>query len=81
MSGSGRVALSDVREWSKGYPECPVVVGRPSWMSGSCREALPYFWEWLRNPPSCPGVVGDPPGCLGLSGVPLRSSGGHPGGL
>ena len=44
ISGSGREALLDVqgdpeslskvREWSGGYPRCPGVVGRPSWMSG-----------------------------------------------
>ena len=61
MSGSGRDALPDVREWS-GYlgnlrewsgspPECPGVVGRPSQMSGSGREALLDVREWLGRPP------------------------------
>ena len=49
MSGSGREAFPDDREWSKCYPECPGVVkgpprcpgvvGRPSQMSGSGRES------------------------------------------
>ena len=42
MSGSGRDALRDVREWS-GVPQgCPGVVGRTSRMSGRGREALCY---------------------------------------
>ena len=40
MSGSGREALADVREWSGGPFECPGVVGRLSRMPGSGREAL-----------------------------------------
>ena len=50
MSGSGREALPDVREWSGGPLGCPVVVGgpsrmsgmvgRPFRMSGCCREYL-----------------------------------------
>ena len=47
MSGRGRVALSDVqealsdvREWWRGPPASPGVVGRPSQMSGSGLEAL-----------------------------------------
>ena len=40
MSGSGREALGDVREWS-GHPRGRAgVVGRPSGMSGSGREVL-----------------------------------------
>ena len=46
MSGSGRVTLPDVREWSGGPPGCPGMVGRPSRMSGSGREAFPDVWEW-----------------------------------
>ena len=42
MSGSGREALPDVREWWGGLPGCPGVFGRPSRMPCSCREALPY---------------------------------------
>ena len=40
MSGSGRKALPDVREWSGGHPGCLFVVGRPSRMSERGREAL-----------------------------------------
>ena len=40
MSGSGRKAIPNVREWSGGHPGCPAVVGRPSQMSGSGQEAL-----------------------------------------
>ena len=50
MSGSGREALPEVREWSMGTPGCPGVVGGPlgcpgvvggaSRMSESGREAL-----------------------------------------
>ena len=41
MSGSGREAMKDVREWSGGPPVCPIIVGRSDRMSGSVREALP----------------------------------------
>ena len=34
MTGSGRDALQDVREWSGGPPKCPGVVLIPSRMSG-----------------------------------------------
>ena len=40
--GSGREALPDVREWSRGPLRSPGVVNRPYWMSGSGREVLPY---------------------------------------
>ena len=40
VSGNGREALPDVREWSGGPRGCPGVVGRPSWKSGSGREAI-----------------------------------------
>ena len=40
MSGRSREALRDLQEWSVGPPECPGVVGTPSWLSGSGREAL-----------------------------------------
>ena len=46
MSRSGWEAFPDVREWSRGPPGCPGVVGRPSRMSGSVREALPVVQEW-----------------------------------
>ena len=59
MSGSGREALPDVQEWSKGPTGCPGVVGRPCWMSGSSLETLPKIREWLEAPlPGCPGMVG-----------------------
>ena len=55
MSGSGREAVPDVREWSKDYLECLRVVKRPtqmsksgrrpSRMSGSVLEALPDVRE------------------------------------
>ena len=51
MSGSGREALPDVREWSGGPPGCLGVVGRTSRMSGSSREVLPDVREWLGGPP------------------------------
>ena len=49
MSGSGREALPDVREWSGGPPGCPGVVGRPTRMSGSGREAISNGWEALMD--------------------------------
>ena len=51
MSGSGREARPDVRDWSGGPPGFPGVVG-------SGRAALPDVPEWLRCPHRCPGVVG-----------------------
>ena len=47
MSGSGREALPDVREWSVGPPGCLRVVWRPTWMSNNFREALPEVREAL----------------------------------
>ena len=41
MTGSGRLALPVVWEWSGDPSGCPVVVGRLSRMSLSGREALP----------------------------------------
>ena len=46
MSGSGRVALPDVRE--------------SPWMSGSGLEALKDVCEWSGGPPRYPGVFGRP---------------------
>ena len=46
MSGSGRVALPDVREWLGDPAECPGVIERLSLMSGSGLEALPDVQEW-----------------------------------
>ena len=57
MSGSGRKAILNVREWSGGYPGCPGVVGslpgcpgvvgRHTRISGSGRVALSDVREWL----------------------------------
>ena len=65
--GSGRKALSEVRELLGGPPRGLVVVGtpsrrsgRPSWRSGSGRLALPEVREWLGDPPGGPEVVGRP---------------------
>ena len=38
LPGSGLKILSNVREWSKGYPKCPGVVRKPSRMSGNGRR-------------------------------------------
>ena len=46
MSGSGREALPDVRDWSEDPRGCPGVVGRPSWISGSGQEDFPDVREW-----------------------------------
>ena len=51
MSGGGREALPDVREWSVDSPECPRplhmlgVVERPYRMSGCGREIFPNIRE------------------------------------
>ena len=70
MSGSGREALPDVREWSGGTPGCPGIIDRPSRMSGSgrspsrtsgsSRETLGDVWEWSGGPFGFPGLVGRP---------------------
>ena len=70
MSGSGREALPDIREWSGLSPGCPGVVGiisrmsgsgrGPSWMSGSSQKAFPDVREWSGGPPGCPAVVERP---------------------
>ena len=59
MSGSGREALPDVREWSGGPPGCPGVVWRPTQMS-ECSGGPPGCPEVVRRTPGCPGVVGRP---------------------
>ena len=46
MSGSGRKALPDVREWSR----IPLRFS----------ETLPDVREWSGDPAECPGVVGRP---------------------
>ena len=75
MSGSGRVALLDVREWLGCPPRCPGVVGRPfrkfgrpTRMSGSVQKALPALSdvrEWSGDPAKRLEVVGSPPGFPG----------------
>ena len=60
MSGSGREALGNLREWSGSLFGCPEVVGNPSGMSGfgwkaipdvrGGREAIPDVWQWLEIP-------------------------------
>ena len=86
MSGSGRDALPDVRQLSRGPTGCPAVVGTPSRLSGSGREALPNVREWSGCPPGCQGVVGVAlpevrewsgglPGCSGVVGRTSRMSG------
>ena len=60
MSGSGREALLDVREWSGRPPECAGVVGTPSRMSGSGLEALGDVWEWTGGHRGFAGVVERP---------------------
>ena len=55
--GSGREALPDVWERSKGSHGCPVVVGRYPWLSGSGWETIPDVREWSVVPPRHPGVV------------------------
>ena len=74
MFGSGRKALTNVREWSRGayrcsrvvavgHPGCPGVVGRPSRMSRSGWEALPENREWSGGLPDVWEWLGGPPGC------------------
>ena len=80
MSGYGREALPDVREWSGDPPGFTGVVEKPSQMFGRGREALldealPDFWEWLRGPPRFTGVVGSPRGFAGVVGKASQMSG------
>ena len=77
MSGSGRKTRPAAWEWSRGYPECPGVVGipsrffvsggRPFRMSGSGRDSLPDVREWLGDYPEYPAVVGRPSQMCGRS--------------
>ena len=59
MFESGRVALTDVWEWSGGPPGCPGVVRMSSQMTRSGQEALPDttlgHWESLPTTPGQPG--------------------------
>ena len=72
MSGSGRDALGDVRQWSGGPPGCAEVVGSPSEMSRSGRVPLGDVREWSGDPFRCAGVTH---GCLGVVGDPLGCAG------
>ena len=68
MSGNGRMALPDVREYSGGPHGCPEVVERLCRMSGSGQEALSDVLEWSKaltdarkwskGYPECPRMVG-----------------------
>ena len=60
MSGGGRLALLDVREWSGDPPRFVGAVRRPSRTSGSGREALLDVREWSEGPLGSPRVVGSP---------------------
>ena len=79
MSGSGRQALLDDREWSGDPPGCPKVVGRPSWMTGSGLETLPDVQEAhpdvLEVLPDVREGSGGPPGYPGVVGRSSRMSG------
>ena len=54
MSGRGREAFPNVREWSGVSPGCSSVVGRHSQMSGSDRKAVGDLWEQSGGPLGCP---------------------------
>ena len=85
MSGSGRKALLDirewwvafknVREWTGGLHGCTGLVGRPSWISGSDQDAHPDVQQLSGSPPGCPEVVGRPSRMCGSGGRPSRMSG------
>ena len=60
MSGSGRVALSDIQECSEGPLGYPGVVGRLTRTSESGQVVLPDVREWSRDPHGCPAVLGRP---------------------
>ena len=85
MFGSGREAISEVREalpnvpegwedlWMSGRPcRCPGVFGTSSRMSESGWETLPDVWECLEGPPGYPG---GPLGFPGVVGKPSWMSG------
>ena len=82
MSGSGREAFTDVREWSEGPPNvrmwsdstsgCPGVVGRLPRMTESGWEALSVVPVWSGDPFECPGC---PPGYPVVVGRPTWFSG------
>ena len=70
MSGSGREALPNVREWSGDPHGFLRVVGRPSRMSGSGRESLLDVREWSGDPRRFAGVFGRHHRCPEVVGRP-----------
>ena len=64
-SGSGRKALSEVREWSLDPHGGLRVVGRP----------FRKFQEWSGGPPVGQGIVWGTPTGSGVVGMPSRRSG------
>ena len=84
MSWSGREALQDVWEWSRG-PQIrersggplvrPVVVEMPSRISSSVRAAHPDFREWSSGLPNFREWSGGPPKYLGVVDRPSKRSG------
>ena len=75
MSGSGRKAIPNVREWSGDSLGCPGVVGWPSQLPRSGLEILSDVREWSGGPPRCPGVVERPTKSPGMVGRQSRKSG------
>ena len=68
MSVSGREALPDILEQSRGPSGCLGVVGRPTRMSGNSWKALPDVQVWSGSPPGRPEVAKMPywmPGMIG----------------
>ena len=63
----GREDLSEYREWSKGRPGGPAMVGRSSRRDASGQEALPEEWQWSVRPH---GGSGGPRGGSGAVGRP-----------
>ena len=63
MLGSSRLALPDVREWSRVSFGCLGVV-----------EALTDIREWSGGPPRCPGMVGRPSQMFEVVGRPSQMS-------
>ena len=82
MSGSGREALTNVRDMSGVPPGCPGVVGRPYPMSAIGQEALnnvqnwcealPDIWAWLEALPDVRDRLGAIPDVRVWTGSPTR---------
>ena len=60
MSGSGQLALPDVRDWLGGYSECQGFVRRQSRKSRCGRKVLLEVRKLLGGPLGSPGVVESP---------------------